>query len=153
MIKQEKMIKAILLLVLCTFTLCVKQENLDKGLKVSTHPTLGDYLTDKEGMSLYMLDLDTEYISNCYDDCVKTWPPYDINTGVTVYGDIKDTLLGRFQRGDGFNQLTFNKMPLYFYSKDTLAGDVSGHGMMDFGGRWYLMSPNGTPIRKMVSPS
>jgi predicted lipoprotein with Yx(FWY)xxD motif len=145
------MIKAILLLVLCTFTLCVKQESLDRGLKISTHPTLGDYLTDKEGMSLYMFDLDTDFTSNCYDDCTKTWPPYDVDTGVTVFGDIKDTLLGRFQRGDGFNQLTFNKMPLYFYSKDTMSGDVNGHGVMDFGGRWYLMSPSGTPIRRMLS--
>jgi predicted lipoprotein with Yx(FWY)xxD motif len=145
------MIKTVLLLVLCTFTLCIRQENLDRGLKISTHPRLGEYLTDNDGRSLYMFDLDSDFTSNCFDDCATTWPSYLIESGVTIYGNIREKLLGRFNRGDNHFQLTFNKMPLYFYSLDTMPGDIMGHGLMSFGGRWYLMSPNGTPIRRMLS--
>lgn len=147
------MIKAILLIVLCTFTLCVRQEeSTDRGLKTTSHPTLGDYITDKDGRSLYMFDLDEDMNSNCHDDCATTWLPYLVDSGVTVYGDIREELLGRFPRTDGRNQLTFNKMPLYYYSRDTSEGDIEGHGLMSFGGRWYVMSPKGTPIREMLSP-
>jgi predicted lipoprotein with Yx(FWY)xxD motif len=145
------MLKVILLLVLCTFTCCLRQENLEKGLKISTHPTLGEYLTDKDGRSLYMFDLDSDMMSNCYDDCATTWTPYLIDSGVTIYGNIRDNLLGRFARTDGKIQLTFNKMPLYFYSLDTMPGDFNGNGLMSFGGKWYLMSPNGTPINRMLT--
>jgi predicted lipoprotein with Yx(FWY)xxD motif len=144
------MIKTVLLLVLITFTVCVKQENLDRGLKISTHPRLGEYLTDQEGRSLYMFDLDTDFTSNCYDDCARLWLPYVIDTGVTIFDNIKENLLGRFTRSDGQHHLTYNKLPLYFYDKDMMPGDVLGHGLNSFGGRWFLMSPTGTPIRRML---
>lgn len=145
------MIKTLLLLVLVTFTVSIKQENLDKGLKTSTHPRLGEFLTDKEGRSLYMFDLDTESISNCYDDCTRIWPPYLISTGVTIFDNVRENLLGRFARTESEHHLTYNKFPLYFYEEDMMPGDILGHGLNSFGGRWFLMSPNGTPIRRMLT--
>jgi predicted lipoprotein with Yx(FWY)xxD motif len=41
-------------------------------------------------------------------------------------------------------QVTINGMPIYYYSKDQAAGDITGQGV---GGVWYLVSPSGEMIK------
>ena len=55
-------------------------------------------------------------------------------------------------RSDGAKQLTYNGHPLYTFSGDGRAGDISGQGSSAFGGRWYVVSPDGSAIRK-AAPS
>ena len=40
-------------------------------------------------------------------------------------------------------QVTINGMPIYYYSKDKAAGDITGQGV---GGVWYLVAPSGEMI-------
>lgn len=144
------MLKTILILLLCTFALSIRQTAVsDRGIKVSHDNMLGDYLTDKDGMSLYVFDQDDNNYSACYRNCTKMWHPFQIDAGITVYGNLTTSLLGKFQRDDGMAQLTFNQMPLYFYQLDMMSGDMNGQGLMSNRGYWYLVAPNGTPILNM----
>ena len=55
------------------------------------------------------------------------------------------SLLGTTTRKDGTLQVTYNGMPLYYYAKDTVAGDVNGQEVGDV---WYVIAPNGKMIEK-----
>jgi len=39
-------------------------------------------------------------------------------------------------------QVTYNGIPLYYYSKDTKPGDTTGEGV---GGIWHVVKPGSTP--------
>jgi predicted lipoprotein with Yx(FWY)xxD motif len=41
-------------------------------------------------------------------------------------------------RPDGGQQVTYNGMPLYYYSKDNIPGDTNGQGLNN---EWYIVAP------------
>ena len=55
-------------------------------------------------------------------------------SGFTLYS-IKGKLVW-INRPDGGMQVTYNDMPLYFYSKDNNPGEALGQGA---GGKWFVM--------------
>ncbi len=104
---------------------------------------LGDFLVDAKGMSLYLYTKDTPNTSVCYDKCATAWPPL-LTEGTPAVGEgIDAAKLGTTTRTDGTKQVTFNGWPLYYYIKDTKAGDVVGQGV---GTVWYLLNPAGEMI-------
>lgn len=146
------MLKTIVLLLLCTLSLSIRQTtSSDRGIKIADDNMLGNYLTDKDGRSLYVFDQDDNNMSSCYRNCTKLWHPFSVDAGITVFGNLTTSMLGMFLRNDGSNQLTFNQMPLYFYDLDKMSGDMNGHGLLSSGGYWYLVAPNGTPIMNMMN--
>jgi predicted lipoprotein with Yx(FWY)xxD motif len=54
--------------------------------------------------------------------------------------------LATIERPEGSNQVTYNGWPLYRYAKDVGPESVTGQGVKDFGGKWYLVSPSGQEI-------
>ena len=109
-------------------------------LKVSKNADLGSYLTDESGFTLYYYKDDTARTSHCTGDCLQTWPGL-MTSGTPIAGDpsIKGKL-GWINRPDGGMQVTYNDMPLYYYSKDNIPGDVLGQGT---GGKWFIVPPSG----------
>jgi predicted lipoprotein with Yx(FWY)xxD motif len=104
---------------------------------------LGSILVDPEGMTLYMFANDGPGESACTGSCATTWPPLLVD-GEPVAGEgIDASLLGTTERSDGSLQLTYNGMPLYFYSQDSAAGDTNGQGV---GGVWYVVNPAGEAV-------
>ena len=60
-------------------------------------------------------------------DCAGTWPPLTVPAGSTPTGDTGVT--GKFAtitRDDGTVQVTYNGLPLYFFSGDKKVGDANG---------------------------
>ena len=55
--------------------------------------------------------------------------------------------LTTFARPDGSMQLALNGMPLYYYAKDTKAGDTTGEGV---GGEWFVARPDGRCRRPTI---
>ena len=55
-------------------------------------------------------------------------------------GDGVPGTLSTFARPDGSMQVAYNGIPLYYFAKDTKAGDVTGQGV---GGKWFVASPSG----------
>lgn len=99
---------------------------------VADNTSLGKFLVASNGSTLYIFKKDTDNTSACYDACATTWPPYVVTSAVTgMAGKIATAA-----RKDGALQLTYNKQPLYFYSKDAKAGDTTGQGV---GGNWFVV--------------
>lgn len=100
-----------------------------------TDPTKGTYIADFAGMTLYTYDKDTKGVSNCYSACATAWPPY--SSGAVAQGQFP-TDISVITRTDGSKQFAWKGMPLYYYAKDTKAGDITGDGV---GGVWHLVKP------------
>jgi predicted lipoprotein with Yx(FWY)xxD motif len=105
---------------------------------------LGPMLVDSQGRTLYLFLADTGSRSTCYDDCASNWPAL-VSDGRPGAGDgIDASMLGTTARTDGSTQVTFEGQPLYRFGGDSAAGDANGQGI---GGVWYVVSPQGTPIK------
>ena len=112
-------------------------------LKLGKDASLGSFLVDDKGMTLYLFTKDTPNTSNCYDKCATSWPPL-LTTGNPVSSDgIDASKLGTTKRKDGAVQVTYNGWPLYYFAKDKAAGDVTGQ---DVGSVWFVVSPAGEKI-------
>ncbi len=102
--------------------------------------TVGAYVTGTDGKTLYIFTPDSANRSTCVDACAATWPPV-IVTGAAPAAPADVTgALTTFARPDGSMQLALNGMPLYYYAKDTKAGDTTGEGV---GGKWFVARPDG----------
>jgi len=113
------------------------------SLMVAKNDKLGSFLSDSNGMSLYLFTKDTPNSSNCYDKCAASWPPL-LTSGSPAGGDGVDaSKLGTTTRKDGSLQVTYNGWPLYYFAKDKQAGDVTGQGV---GKVWYVISPSGDKV-------
>lgn len=112
-------------------------------VNLATDPTLGEFLVDDKGMTLYMFSNDEPDKSNCSGNCLVAWPPF-LSEGEPQAGDgVDQSLLGTTEMPDGTLIVTYNHMPLYYWMNDTKAGDVTGQGNNDV---WWVVSPAGDPI-------
>lgn len=104
----------------------------------------GTYLTDAQGMSLYIFTQDTANSgeSACYDKCEENWPVFTAEEPLTLPEGVPGEL-GTIERTDGTMQVTYNGMPLYYYVKDEAPGDTTGQAVGDV---WYLVNPSESGI-------
>jgi predicted lipoprotein with Yx(FWY)xxD motif len=124
------------------------------SVMVATDPKLGKILVDGKGMTLYLYSRDTKGTSNCYDACEQRWPilrpPADGKP--TGSADIGGPL-GTIARKDGTMQVTYNDIPLYYYTPDQAVGDTKGQAS---GGVSWILAPGLkeiTPAVAQPSPS
>jgi len=110
----------------------------DVTLEVSSNATLGSFLTDQIGFTLYAWKKDTAGISNCTGACLQTWPPLMTLDAPKVGDPSIKGKVGVINRPDGGQQVTYNGMPLYFYIKDNIPGDAIGQGVTN---DWYVVAP------------
>jgi predicted lipoprotein with Yx(FWY)xxD motif len=101
--------------------------------------TLGPILVDGNGMTLYLYKPDSPNQSVCTGGCAQAWPPLIAKSGETATAGAGVTgSLTTFARADGSMQVAYNGTPLYYYIKDTKAGDTTGQGV---GGIWFVLKP------------
>jgi predicted lipoprotein with Yx(FWY)xxD motif len=96
------------------------------------------YLTDENGMSLYISLKDIGGKSTCDTACLTTWRPVLVSGKIIGGTGVNLSNLGIIIRPDGTHQVTYLGSPLYTFSKDVNPGDSNGHGL---GGVWFLVSP------------
>jgi len=107
------------------------QNNLTLGTDATS--SLGTYLIAQNGMTLYTYSKDSAGTSTCYTTCAANWGPYSVPAGMQLNLEASITgQVGTIIRTDGTTQLTYNGMPLYFFTGDTASGDVSGQGVAGF---------------------
>jgi predicted lipoprotein with Yx(FWY)xxD motif len=109
----------------------------DTTVLVGNTAELGDFLTDSEGMTLYLFTNDTEGVSNCYDQCAENWPPFVAEEPLTLPEGVTGELT-LIDRTDGTQQVAYNGTPLYYYVDDTAPGDTTGQEKGDV---WYVVPP------------
>jgi len=112
-------------------------------VSLGTNDTLGSFLVDDKGMTLYLFTKDSPNTTVCYEKCAVAWPPL-LTAGDPAAGEGVDaSLLGTTDRTDGTVQVTYNGWPLYYYEKDTAPGDVTGQ---DVGDVWFVVSAAGGQV-------
>ena len=131
-----------------TTTTSTTTTSQSSSIRTASAPTLGVYLTDANGRSLYMFVKDQKNVSTCTDACAQAWPPFGPSASPSPDTLVKAAMLGTITRSDSRGQATYNGMPVYYYEDDKQAGDTKGQGKNEFGGLWYLVSPGGQRIEK-----
>jgi len=102
-------------------------------------PAYGTYLTDGNGMTLYLFTVDEPGKSNCSAGCAAIWPPLLVPEGEAL--EVPAQIAGGFgiiRREDGTRQVTYAGWPLYLWVVDRQPGDITGHGVDD---EWYVINP------------
>ena len=85
-----------------------------------------------DGRTLYTSSDDESGVSNCIDACIDTWIPLYADLGA-----VDGMLYSVIDRSDGPRQWAFDGQPLYLYSGDNAAGDITGNGV---GGTWSVVT-------------
>lgn len=105
-------------------------------LNTGSTSTLGTYLVATDGMTLYEDMSDRVGVSTCTGACAVAWPPYTVSASVaaSLLGSTPGVpgKIGTIKRANGTLQVTYNGMPLYFYEKDTVVGNVNGQNVSGF---------------------
>jgi predicted lipoprotein with Yx(FWY)xxD motif len=97
-------------------------------IQTKTNSTVGQYLADGNGKTLYTYGADTSGVSNCSGSCLTDWPVYAAtSTSSTLPANV--TVI---HRSDGGTQYAYKGMPLYYFTGDSSAGQVTGDGVSDF---------------------
>lgn len=108
----------------------------------------GTVLATGSGTALYVLTADPKGGSRCAGACTAEWHPLLDRSAPTAGEGVHASLLSRFRRNDGDEQVLYNGHALYTYSGSGIAG---GAGVSADGGIWFLVSPTGTPVEQTSS--
>jgi predicted lipoprotein with Yx(FWY)xxD motif len=105
----------------------------------------GTILANGVGKAFYLFDEERSPTSKCYGDCAAAWPPV-LTTGRPAAGrGVRRGLIGTTRRHDGRLQVTYRGRPMYYYVADA-PGRVLCQNVVEFGGRWLVVRPNGRPV-------
>jgi predicted lipoprotein with Yx(FWY)xxD motif len=112
-----------------------------------TSGSLGEFLVDAKGRTLYLFEADKANVSNCSSACLGIWPALSANgKAPAVTGGAMAAKLGVTKPGNGKSIVTYNGHPLYYYVGDRKPGDTTGQGLNQFGAGWYVLTPAGGKI-------
>jgi predicted lipoprotein with Yx(FWY)xxD motif len=108
----------------------------------TTSSFLGTVLTDSQGRTLYFFasDIPGSGQSTCYGGCAKFWPVF-YNAAPDIAPPLAPADFGVITRTDGTKQTTYDGWPLYYFSKDTSAGEMKGENVA---GNWSVAKPDYT---------
>jgi predicted lipoprotein with Yx(FWY)xxD motif len=106
------------------------------GMSSSSPAKVADgVLVGPNGMTLYTFDKDTTGSgkSVCNGPCATNWPPLMASDTDKPAGDYSVVT-----RDDGKKQWAVKGKPLYYWIKDTKAGDKTGDGVQSV---WHVIKP------------
>jgi predicted lipoprotein with Yx(FWY)xxD motif len=109
--------------------------------------SLGTFLVDAKGQTLYLWDADHGAMSTCNGECATDWPPLTTKSAPKAGAGVKASLLGTSKRADGTQEVTYAGHPLYTFAGDTAPGQTTGQGSAAFGAPWWVVTPAGKAIQ------
>jgi predicted lipoprotein with Yx(FWY)xxD motif len=115
-------------------------------LKLTTG-ALGKFITDGTGKTLYMFTPDDgQAAPTCNDQCAASWPALTASSAsdVTVGDGLDQSKIKLEARADGTQQVVYGDYPLYYFAKDSAAGQTNGQGVAS---KWYVVGNDGEPIK------
>jgi predicted lipoprotein with Yx(FWY)xxD motif len=115
------------------------------ALKLRTG-SLGKFLTDSKGRTLYEFEKDSSRRSACSGACASNWPPLLTSGKPSVGTGLKASKAGFITRSGGKRQATYGGHPLYRFTGDSKAGQTNGQDVMAFGAKWYVVAASGKKI-------
>ena len=115
---------------------------------VTAHASrFGKVLFDGHGRALYLFKRDKSSRSTCSGACAKAWPPFLTRRAPKAGAGARARLLGTTKRANGARQVTYAGHPLYYFRGDIKPGQINCQNVIEFGGRWLVVSPSGAPVR------
>ena len=115
------------------------------GVKLTVvRSDFGRIVANGPGKAFYLFDKERRGRSECYGACAKAWPPVFAGGRPMAGKGIDPDLIGTTRRRSGRRQLTYDGQPMYYYVHDA-PGRVLCHDVVEFGGRWLVIRPDGTP--------
>lgn len=116
------------------------------GITIATEDSqFGTILFDGDHQAIYLFEKESSDRSECYGDCAVAWPPVLTKGSPRASGAVSARLLGTTARRDGTTQVTYNDHPLYYYERDP-RGQVLCQNVVEFGGRWLVVDPEGNAV-------
>jgi predicted lipoprotein with Yx(FWY)xxD motif len=114
---------------------------------------LGTVLVNPAGRTLYVFMKDAHRHVTCTGSCASFWPPLKWNSAAKpkAAAPVKNALLAWDKNPAGGKVVTYNHWPLYTYSGDSAAGQSHGWNQNLNGGKWYVISANGTVVKHKTS--
>jgi predicted lipoprotein with Yx(FWY)xxD motif len=121
-------------------------------IAVSQNKTWGPTLILKDGFTLYRLTADPKNKSVCTGKCATIWTPVLLAAGQSKPVGVGVSHLDSFTRAGGGKQVTYEGIPLYRFTGDKKAGEVTGN-VKDTWGQWWSINPKSplTPPKKKTS--
>jgi predicted lipoprotein with Yx(FWY)xxD motif len=123
-------------------------------ISIKTSATLGQYLTNKQGQTLYMFANDADGLSTCTGACETLWPLFNVDlTLAKLDASLAVADFGSITTASGRKQTTYKGWPLYTYSPSSAdgyggtsnnaepAGSTRGEGVNNV---WFIAKPNYT---------
>jgi predicted lipoprotein with Yx(FWY)xxD motif len=119
-------------------------------IKLATSTTLGSYLTDSEGNTLYYFTRDAAGTNTCTGGCASVWPIYyEANLTQDLLGEgLSLADFGTITTAGGAQQTTYKSWPLYYYAPSVngvftreLPGETKGEAV---GNVWFVAKPDYT---------
>ncbi|MDQ2769607.1 MAG: hypothetical protein M3Y54_03805 [Bacteroidota bacterium] len=115
------------------------------NVKLATSPTLGSYLTDASGNTLYVFARDVDGTNNCTSaTCSPMWPVY-YEPAIKVPKTLNAADFAAKTTADGRQQTTYKGWPLYYYAPAASGvytreapGQTGGNGI---GTVWHVLNP------------
>lgn len=115
-----------------------------EGIAITTAASdFGTMLFDQPGQAIYLFEKETAGRPDCYGECAAAWPPVLTTGNPQAAGEVRADLLGTVPRDDGSTQVTYAGHPLYYYAHEG-PGQVLCHDVVEYGGRWLVVTPAGT---------
>lgn len=155
---KSKQIKiALVVLIATTFFVGCSSDNdrgtpptveVKKDISLSTSATLGSYLSDKDGRSLYFFATDANGQASCTGGCETVWPAFNVDnlTADKLGAGLTLSDFSTITTTSGKKQLTYKGWPLYYYAPSVngtntteSAGATTGDGV---GGVWFIAKPD-----------
>ena len=102
------------------------------NVMIMTSETLGNYLADAEGMTLYLFANDYASQSNWTG---AAWPTF-YTENIIATSNLNPDDFGTITRDDGDKQTTYKGWPLYYFANDTAPGDATGEGVNEV---WFTL--------------
>jgi predicted lipoprotein with Yx(FWY)xxD motif len=106
----------------------------------------GRILVDGNGRALYLFTREGSTKSRCYGECAVAWPPFYARGKLRAGAGLDAAKLGSSRRRDGRRIVTYNGHPLYYYVTDRKPGQVTCHNVVEFGGTWLVVNPDGNAV-------
>ena len=117
-----------------------------KSIKVM-NSRYGRMLFDAGGRAIYLFTREPGSKSRCYGQCAVAWPPVFTRGKPRARSGVDADLLGTTRRRGGRRQVTYNGHPLYYYVTDTKPGQITCQDVVEFGGTWLVVDPQGDAIQ------
>lgn len=106
----------------------------------------GDVIWDSNRRAIYIFTRENSKRSRCYGACARAWPPVLTRGRPRAGSGVDAELLGTTRRRDGKLQVTYGGQPLYYYVDDP-RGRILCHDVVEFGGTWLVVKPDGEAVQ------